>query len=333
MPNHGRRSVSVVVPVRNEVGSVGPLLESLRTQTRLPDEVVICDGGSTDGTPDIVAGYACRDMRVTVLREGPAFPGRARNLGIQAAAGEIIALTDAGIRLDARWLERLVAPFEDPCPPDVVFGRFEPVAKCFLQRCIGLAFVPPTDRRSGLRTPFVASMAMHRGVWARVDRFREDLRSAEDLLFIRGISREGFSVRYAPDAVAFWNPPQDLRAAFRRFATYSSSNIQAGLAREWQLPLLRTYFLMALLTATVVWSPLGSLAPAAVIGVRAVKHVAREMGVRALFNIPLIAGVMASLVVMDAATFYGCCQRLATYRVWRTRRGAWSWTLRSNRQG
>ncbi len=321
MPNRGQHSVSVVVPVRNEARSVGMLLESLRTQTRLPDEVVICDAGSTDGTPDVVERSTRRGVPIILLRETPAYPGRARNMAIQAARGEIIVLTDAGIRLDSRWLERLVEPFENSCPPDAIFGRFEPVANSFLQRCIALAFVPPTDRRSGLRTPSLASMAMRRGVWTHVGGFREDLRSAEDLLFIRGLSKAGFSVGYVPGAVAFWNPPGDFVGAFRRFATYSSSNIRAGLAREWQLPLLRIYLLMALLTGTAMWIPLGGLAPVAVIGARAIKRIAREMGVRALFNLPLIVGVMAALAVIDVATFCGWWRWLATYRVSRDQTG------------
>ncbi len=333
VPNHRQPSVSVIVPVRNEVRSIGPLLESLAAQTRVPDEVVVCDGGSTDGTLDIVARYAGEGMRITVLREKPAYPGRGRNLAIQAAQGEIIALTDAGIRLDAHWLECLLAPFENSCPPDVVFGRFEPVTESFLQRCIALAFVPPSDPRTGLRTPSVASMAMRRGVWTRVGGFREDLRSAEDLLFIRGISKARFSVGYAPDAIVFWSPPEDFVGVFRRFAAYSGSNIRAGLIHEWQFPLLRIYLLMALLSATLVWSPLGGLAPVTVIGARAAKRVAREMGVRALFNVPVIAGVMATLAVIDMATLYGCWHWLATSGVSRTEQGIWPWTLRRSREG
>jgi glycosyltransferase involved in cell wall biosynthesis len=42
--------VSVVATVLNEAQSLSRLLDSLAAQTRLPDEVVFCDGGSTDGT-------------------------------------------------------------------------------------------------------------------------------------------------------------------------------------------------------------------------------------------------------------------------------------------
>lgn len=308
----GRHKVSVVVPVRNEERSIGRLLDSLCAQTRPADEVIICDGGSTDGTAEIIEGYASRAPWIRLVTAGPAFPGRARNLAIRAAHFDLVVLTDAGIRLDSRWLENLLAPFESPSPPDVVYGRFEPIRASFRQRCIADAFVPPRDRRSGLRGTSLASMAIRQDVWARQGGFREDLRSAEDLLFMRGISRLGFSVQYAPQAVVFWTPPRDFTGTLKRFAAYSHSNIRAGLAREWQLPLLRTYLLLAVLTLAARWTPLGLFAPLAVIGVRAAKRIAREHGLLSLLNMPLVMGVMVALLTIDLATLAGFCRWLAT---------------------
>jgi glycosyltransferase involved in cell wall biosynthesis len=305
-PTQLGRRVSVVVPVRNEEQSVGELLESLRAQTRKPDEVVICDGGSTDRTVAVAESFANRGLRVRLLRAGPAFPGRARNLAIQAARFDLIALTDAGIRLDPRWLEHLVAPFEGDRPPDVVYGRYEPVHTSFRQRCIGLAFVPPRDRRSGLRGSSVASMAMSHDVRTRTGDFREDLRSGEDLLFMRAISARRLSVRYAPAAVAFWSPPLSFGVMFRRFAAFSHSGMRAGLAREWQLPLFRIYLLMFALALATPWSSLGYLAPVVIIGARAAKRVVRELGLPSLANVPLVVGVMVALGIIDVATFDGC---------------------------
>lgn len=302
-------NVSVVIPVRDEARSIDGLLDSLCSQTRLPDEVLICDAGSTDGTVERIEKYL-QCMPVRVLSVGPAFPGRARNVGIQAARHNVIALTDAGIRLDPEWLDRLVAPFEGPFAPDVVYGRFEPVTDSFRQRCIALAFVPPPNRNSGLRTSSLASMAMDRRVWDRVGGFREDLRSAEDLLFMRGIAKAGFSVQYQQHAVAFWNPPRDFTSTFRRFTAYSRSNIRAGLAGEWQIPLIRTYAMTALLTLSVLWTHWGGVAPLVMLGARAVKRAVGEMGVSAMLHIPTLAGSALALAIIDVATFCGCCQWL-----------------------
>jgi len=306
MLNRSRHRVSVVIPVRNEERSISRLLDTLLSQTRRPDEIVFCDAGSTDNTPAIIERYISRASHIKLVRADAAFPGKARNLAIGAARFDLLALTDAGTRLHPRWLEQLLAPFEGPRSPDVVYGRYEPMSESFCQRCITQAFVPPPDPGTGLRGPSLASMAMRRSVWTRQGGFREDLRSAEDLLFIKGVTDLGVSMRYTSRAVVFWTPPLGFAATFRRFAAYSHSNIRAGLANEWQVPLLRIYALMALLMATAWWSELGFFAPVAIMGFRAARRVIREDGIRSLFNIPLLLGVTVALAMIDLATLEGC---------------------------
>src|SRR3954451_21978783 len=51
---------SLIMTVRNEAGSITGVLDSLRGQTRAPDEVVIADGGSTDGTAGLIRAYAAQ---------------------------------------------------------------------------------------------------------------------------------------------------------------------------------------------------------------------------------------------------------------------------------
>ena len=119
MPNHVY--ISVIATVSNERNNIERLLESLADQTRRPDEVIICDGGSSDGTAEQITRYAQekseRLPNLTLIVEPGANISRGRNLAIAAARGEIIAVTDAGVRLDARWLEWLAAGF-DKLPAD-----------------------------------------------------------------------------------------------------------------------------------------------------------------------------------------------------------------------
>src|ERR1700741_4408736 len=104
--------VSVVIPVRNEENSIRELLDSLLTQTRPPDEIVITEGGSTDATPQIIEEYIANGAPVRLIRAGAAPPGRGRTLGAAKANHEWIGFTDAGIRLEKAWLEALVAKAE-----------------------------------------------------------------------------------------------------------------------------------------------------------------------------------------------------------------------------
>src|SRR5512147_2949018 len=107
--------VSVIFTVLNEGPSLLRLLDSLACQSRPADEVVVVDGGSTDNTVAILESYTAR-LPLRLIVEPGANISRGRNLAIAAAAGPIIASTDAGVRLDERWLEELTRPFQAASP-------------------------------------------------------------------------------------------------------------------------------------------------------------------------------------------------------------------------
>src|SRR5688572_29729531 len=103
--------VSVITTVYNESEAIGRLLASLAGQTCLPDEIVICDGGSRDSTVAQIEAWAANSsVPVKVIIEPGANISRGRNVAINGARGPVIAATDAGVRLDPTWLEHLVAP-------------------------------------------------------------------------------------------------------------------------------------------------------------------------------------------------------------------------------
>src|SRR5882762_5305941 len=118
--------ISVIVPVRNEEGSIGGLLESLLNQTLSPSEIVITDGGSTDATTAIIQKYIDRGAPVRLIRTTKALPGRARNLAAARATNEWLAFTDAGIKPAKQWLESLAARASADSSVDVVYGSYAP---------------------------------------------------------------------------------------------------------------------------------------------------------------------------------------------------------------
>ena len=100
--------ISLISTVLNEAHSLPALLDSIAAQTRSPDEVIICDGGSTDGTLELLR--AERRFPVRVIERPGSNISQGRNAAIAEASGEVIASTDAGVRLDHQWLEKLVEP-------------------------------------------------------------------------------------------------------------------------------------------------------------------------------------------------------------------------------
>src|SRR5262245_49034879 len=114
--------VSLVATVKDARPQIDGFLASIRAQTRRPDEVVIVDGGSTDGTWEVVSG----EEGIQALSEPGANIARGRNLAIRAAAHDVLAVTDADCVLDREWLARIVAPIE--AGADVSAGFYRSVA-------------------------------------------------------------------------------------------------------------------------------------------------------------------------------------------------------------
>lgn len=239
-------NISVIIPVRNEASSIRELLERLNQQTQKPAEIIITDTGSTDETVRIVEEFDAGELPVHLIRAGHGFPGRGRNLGAAQAGNEWLAFIDAGVLPDAGWLEALGKPIRESGGVDIVYGSFEPVIDTLFKECAAMAFVPPPADVDGekMRTRSIASALMRKKVWQDVGGFPEDLRSAEDLLFMDKIEAAGFKVVHAPDAMVLWSIQPTLGKTFSRFVSYSRSNIRAGLWKQWQGTIFRRYGLL-----------------------------------------------------------------------------------------
>jgi glycosyltransferase involved in cell wall biosynthesis len=103
-------SASVIVCTKDRPEALTCCLNSLATQTLKPTEVVVVDNGSADKRTREVAVAA----GVSYVREDRRGLDCARNAGLRAAQGEIVAYTDDDVHLHPRWLERLVGAFDRP---------------------------------------------------------------------------------------------------------------------------------------------------------------------------------------------------------------------------
>lgn len=245
--------VSLVLTVLNEASSIERLLDTSRAQTRQPDEIVIVDGGSRDGTPDRVRALAAGlALPVQLLERPGASISAGRNAAIAAAAGPIVAVTDAGVRLDSNWLARLIAPFEAPDPPDLVAGFFVPDltlgrgAGAFPGRfrtALAATIQPAVEDIDPERfLPSSRSVAFRRDLWQAVGGYPEWLDYCEDLVFDLSLRAAGARFQFAPEALVYFAPRESWGAFFRQYYYYARGDGKADLWRRRQAIRYGTYF-------------------------------------------------------------------------------------------
>jgi glycosyltransferase involved in cell wall biosynthesis len=239
--------VSVIVTVLNEAGSLPGLLDSLAAQTRLPDEVVVCDGGSTDATLALLRGETRLPLEVVQRPGGNISQGR--NAAVGAANGDVIAVTDAGVRLDPRWLERIVAPFEN-ADTQIVGGFFVPDPQTIFEMAMGATVLPELrDIKPDRFLPSSRSVAFRKSAWAAVGGYPEWLDYCEDLIFdIRLRARYGSFV-FVPEAAVRFRPRSSLRAFSLQYYRYARGDGKADLWRMRHTIRYLTYLVAAPLVA------------------------------------------------------------------------------------
>ncbi len=249
-------------------------MESLAEQSRRPDEVVIVDGGSTDGTVALLQDWAASDrLQLQVLEAPGANISQGRNVAIAAATGEVIAATDAGVRLEQGWLEALVAPFEEAGNDHsvaVVAGWFVADPQSPFEVAMG-ATVLPTEHEIKADTflPSSRSVAFRKIAWEAVGGYPEWLDFCEDLIFDLRLHDRYGAFPFAPEAKVHFRPRGSLRAFFKQYYQYARGDGKADLWRKRHLVRYLTYLvvgpgLLALALLHSAWWWLALLAGAAV---------------------------------------------------------------------
>lgn len=102
--------ISVIIAVYNEENYIRFCLSSLLKQSKLPDEIIIVDDGSTDNSLEIVKRLASSVKNLKILRQKHQGPAIARNFGARHAKGSILLFLDADMTYDPRFVAELIKP-------------------------------------------------------------------------------------------------------------------------------------------------------------------------------------------------------------------------------
>jgi arylsulfatase A-like enzyme/glycosyltransferase involved in cell wall biosynthesis len=264
---------TLIATVRNEASTIVDFIETLLQQTRPSEEILIVDGASTDGTKEILEGYAQRGLLRVISKACNIAQGR--NIGIAAATGTHLAVTDAGCRVDPDWLAQIAKAFTASPAPDVVAGnfRFETNTR-FEQAVVNATFQPNRDNTQTARYyPSSRSVAFTKAAWEKAGGYPEWLYAAEDTLFNIRLRQLGCHFVFCREAIVQWRPRENWRALARQRINFSRGNARTGIGSSGYVTNLRIHALiMALLLAGFWYLP----AAAAALGLFA-WHVRRHL--------------------------------------------------------
>ena len=225
-------TISLIATVYNEGPAIRKLLDSVLAQTLQPDEIVICDGGSNDDTVAQIEAYADR-LPLRVIVEPGANISRGRNVAIAAAKGDILALVDAGVRLEPTWLEDITGPLRRNPDLQVVSGFFVADPETSFEVAMGATVLPDVEEIEPTNfLPSSRSLAMRKSAWEQVGGYPEWLDYCEDLVFDLDLRAEYRNFGWAPTAVVHFRPRSSLPSFFKQYYRYSRGDGKADLWRK-----------------------------------------------------------------------------------------------------
>jgi len=255
-------AVSVIATVLNEAEDIDGLVSSLVRQTLAPAEIIVVDGGSTDGTWERLQAdtvtypnlKAIRDQSCS-LKESPGPIARGRNVAIAAACSEVIACADAGCVYGPDWLARLTEPIRNGQAEYALGGSCLDADE---QTTWDIASAPffgiKLDPNQKTKSCTARSMAFRKDLWQRVGGFPETSLT-EDSLFdqrVRAIVQPAFPER----AKAHYRPRHTLKTAIRDLGRYATldgvMDIRRGRLFRNLARCLAEVLVVALLTRTVI---------------------------------------------------------------------------------
>ena len=242
-----------IATVFDERQTIIPFIESLLKQGCLPSESVIVDGGSTDGTFEIIKDYLedvlgkgksieKRDGYIVYEKKAPggticfklvkskgANISQGRNIAIGENSRDMICVSDAGCILDKDWLYEVSKKVLDKTY-EVAGGITLAICGSILERALACCVIRKNaeiDIRSFM--PSSRNVCFKKKVYEEAGRYPEDMDYGEDMRFDFNIRKNKTVIGLIPEAKVYWRMRKDLLSIYKQFFRYAKGDAIGGM--------------------------------------------------------------------------------------------------------
>lgn len=221
-------NVSVCLTTFNEERTIGDLIQSLLSQSKKPDEIVIVDSHSKDQTASIIRYYQKRHKFIKLITENSS-RAKGRNIAVKHSENEIIAMTDAGCIAEHDWLEKITDPFKDK-RTEIVAGFYDMEATTPLKKAFSVFLGITPKRFDPSFMPSTRSIAFTKTAWIKAGGFPENLEdTAEDTLFNFKAARSGIRFFRVKKARVLWHMPDTVQEYSNKIYFYALGDAKSGV--------------------------------------------------------------------------------------------------------
>ena len=265
---------TLVSTVFNEISRIADTIADINNQTRRPDEVVITDAGSKDGTYEFLIKWSKNSpFSVKILQENGCNVARGRNLAIKAASHSLIVSTDFGCRFHSNWLESLVTPFETDPNLELVGGAFSVIETDITTKAAMADFILQKGYPVVMDKYFSVSsrsIAYFKSIWEKIGGYPEWLTlAADDTIYWMLVKKLGFNYILSEKPYVYWGRHKTNKAiareAFRyglgdgesriNYRNFWSNFIETGLRYLFFLSLIfLIYNIISLHRTIIIWN-------------------------------------------------------------------------------
>ena len=249
-----QKRTAIIATCLREVESIDTFLDAILTQTRQPDDIVIVDAGSNDGTIEKIEARIAAGAPIRLFIEPEANRSVGRNLAIEKAQAELIAVSDVGAVPERDWFEWIIALLEEDEEVGVVSGYYRAEPVTLWEQAVAAATildVSEVDPETFL--PSSRSVAFRKTLWEKAGKYPEEFNHNEDTPFDLALKETGAKFFFKPEAVVVWRPEASFRGLYRQFWRYARGDAQCGL---WFKHYLKAFVMITFILIGLCLSPI-----------------------------------------------------------------------------